>query len=488
MTKSGLFSVIKILSGPVLGLLAFFWMLHLSGNMLYAKTTLVVVWMAFWWITEAVSMFVTALLPLVLYPFLGVMDMKNVAPAYTNDIIFLYVGGFFFAFAIEKWNLHKKIAFYIILKFKNNANGILFGFMFSAFFLSMWISNVAATLLLLPAALAIGNQLEELGTAQKTNNFSTALLLGLAYSASIGGTATLIGTAPNLILSAFYNQNFPDLVPINFANWIIIGFPIAFVFFLITFLLLKTMLLKNLTFNINLAECKAEYDKIGKLGNESYTIIILFGITLLMWFLKSDIVIGSFIIKGWTNLLPQPKFIGDGTIAIAMGILLFLISFKSNKKLLTWEEAKNLPIGILFLFGGGFAMANGIAESGLSDYLAQGLVAFKSMNPILLIFLMTTIMLFFTEITSNTAATYLFLPIIISLTKSIDMHPILLMFPIVLAASYAFMLPIATPPNTVVFSSEKIKIGTMIKIGFILNVIAVFWLVISSYFLLKWLI
>ncbi|MDQ3190800.1 MAG: SLC13 family permease [Bacteroidota bacterium] len=463
----------KVIAGPILGFVLYFTMLDSTGNALMAKMAGVAGWMAIWWIFEAVSLYFTALLPLSLFPFLGIMDMRDVAPMYTNEIIFLFIGGFLIAFGIEKWNLHKRIAFKILLSVGATPSRILFGIMFASFVLSMWISNIATTMMLLPAVLAVAAQFKSISDSYDSP-VVTPFLLGLAYAASIGGTATLIGTAPNLIFMGFYNDAFPDALPISFSRWILFGFPVAVVFFCCTFLVLKYLFFrKNIPVISDINICKQEYQKLGPITFEEKVIISLFSITVLLWFFRADIVIDEFRIKGWSNLFSQPRYITDSAIAMLMASILFL--FPSSKKgtIISWTEVQKIPLGIIFLFGGGFALAKGISESGLSDYLANNLTAVNLLHPVLLVILLCTFMTFFTELTSNTASTYLILPIILAVSLSAGSHPLLLMIPVVFSASFAFMLPVATPPNTVIFASEKIKINSMLKAGLILNLIGI---------------
>jgi solute carrier family 13 (sodium-dependent dicarboxylate transporter), member 2/3/5 len=443
-----------------------------TSDALISKMTGVAVWMAVWWILEAVPIYFTALIPLSLYPLLGIMDMKKVAPMYTNEIIFLFIGGFLMAFAFEKSNLHKRIAFGILLSIGSTLPRILFGIMLASFLLSMWISNIATTMMLLPAVLAIIQQL--ITTKLSQEKLATPLLLGLAYSSSIGGTATLIGTAPNLIFAGFYNSTYTDLPPVTFSKWIMFGLPLASVFFIAAFFVLKRMYLKpfkNLT--PDLTGCRNEFEKLGPLSSDEKAIMVLFGTTVLLWFFRADIVLDAFTLPGWSRLMPEPGFISDSTVAIFMASILLLYPSKKGNSLLTWNEVQKLPIGIIFLFGGGFALAGGITESGLSLWLANHLTGLNVLPPLLLIMALAAFMTFFTELTSNTASTYLVLPLIAAIGAGSGLHPAILMVPVVFSASFAFMLPVATPPNTVVFAAEQIKIKSMVRTGIWLNLIGI---------------
>ncbi|MFN4234376.1 MAG: SLC13 family permease [Bacteroidia bacterium] len=474
---------LKILAGPAIGALLYSLMLQSTGNDLMAKTVFVVALMGTWWILEAFSIYFTALIPLSLFPILGLMDMREIAPAYANDIIFLFTGGFLIAFAIEKWNLHRRIALRIMLAIGSEPEKILLGMMLSSYVLSMWISNVATTMMLLPAALSIVKQFE-CDDKKSFLRFSTALLLGIAYASSIGGTATLVGTAPNIIFMGFYNENFPELPPMSFAKWMLFGLPVSALFFIIAYLLFKKLLLKNLKLaSVSLNYCQQEYTKLGKMSREEITVSIVFIITISLWLFRENIDLGIIQIKGWSNLFPESKFITDSTVAMFMASVLFLIPSSKNENILTWEEGKKIPMGILFLFGGGFALAKGISASGLSDWLGENLKGLEGIHPVIMVIILCTIMTFFTEISSNTAATYLVLPILIALAKSTNVGPLIIMIPVVFSASFAFMLPVATPPNTIVFGTELIQSKDMIRIGIWLNLIGIV-LMTSAIFLL----
>jgi solute carrier family 13 (sodium-dependent dicarboxylate transporter), member 2/3/5 len=472
--------ILKKISGPVVGALFFILMYQSTGDLLLSKMAGVAGWMAIWWITEAVSLYFTALLPLSFFPLLGIMDMREVAPMYTNEIIFLFIGGFLIAFAIEKSNLHKRIAYGILLSIGSTLPKILLGVMLSSFLLSMWISNIATTMMLLPAVLAIASQLEGLGNKK----IATPLLLGLAYASSIGGTASLIGTAPNLIFAGFYHDHFQGHPPITFTKWLMFGLPVAIIFFITAYFILRWLFMPNQGKTlIDLTGCRDEFSSLGKMSRDEKVIIVLFSITVFLWFFRSDIILDNFTIPGWSKFMPQPKYITDSTIAIFMASVMLVFPSKKEKTLISWNEVQRIPIGIIFLFGGGFALARGISDSGLSLWIAQNLSTLNMLPPLLLVLALCTFMTFFTELTSNTASTYLILPIILAVAESSGIDPLMLMIPVVFSASFAFMLPVATPPNTVVFASEQIKIRDMVKTGLWLNLSGIIIITIMIYLL-----
>jgi sodium-dependent dicarboxylate transporter 2/3/5 len=337
----------------------------------------------------------------------------------------------------------------------------------------MWISNVATTMMLLPAALSVVKQFE-CDDKKSYQKFSTALLLGIAYASSIGGTATLVGTAPNMIFMGFYNENFPEYPTINFTKWIMFGLPVASLFFVIAYQLFKRIFLKDIKLApVSLDYCKSEYTKLGKMSREEKTVMIVFISTILLWLFRENIELGTIEIKGWSNLFSESKYITDSTVAMLMASVLFLIPTNNKENILTWEEGKKIPMGILFLFGGGFALAKGISTSGLSDWLSMYLKGLQGIHPIFMVLILCTFMTFFTEISSNTASTYLVLPILMALSKSTEISPLLIMIPVVFSASFAFMLPVATPPNTIVFGTELISSKAMIRVGLWLNLIGI---------------
>jgi solute carrier family 13 (sodium-dependent dicarboxylate transporter), member 2/3/5 len=430
----------------------------------------IVVLMASLWVTEAINIYVTALLPLILFPIFGIAGMKEISPKYMSHIIFLFIGGFLLAFAIERWNLHKRLALNIIVSLGGSPQRILFRFMLSSYLLSMWILNTATTMMLLPAALAIIAQVIQ-GDDKK---FQTGLLLGIAFASSIGGSSTLVGTLPNLILSNFVKS--VDTIPqdINFANWMAAALPISMVFFAITFYVLKKRFVDAAKVkHADMSQCRSLLEKLGPMGIQEKTVAIIFGSTIILWFFRKDLILGDSVLPGWVNLLglPNPNFIQDGTIAIAAAVLLFIIpSGNGNQKgLLLWEDFKKLPIGIIFLFGSGFALSHGITSSGLSEVIQTKMSMLHHIPPILIMLALVSLMIFITEFTSNSASATLLIPLVYESVKTLEESSMFFLFPLTIAASFAFMLPVATPPNTLVFGTEKIAIKDMVRTGIWLN-------------------
>jgi sodium-dependent dicarboxylate transporter 2/3/5 len=430
--------------------------------------------MAIWWVTEAIPIPATALLPVALFPLLGVMKGKAVATAYFNDVIFLFIGGFIMALAMQRWKLHRRIALWIVRLIGSGPKRIVLSFMIATAFLSMWISNTATTMMMVPIALSVILRFRESDSGASLNRFAVALLLGIAYSASVGGMATLIGTPPNLALARIFAISFPAAPDITFAEWMTFAFPLSAVFLVIAWgLLLMLFVPKGFKFTAT-GLFKEEYRKLGPITYEEKLVLLFSTILGVLWLLRLDINLGSFVIPGWSNLAPVPDFIDDGTVAIAVAMLLFIIPAKNQSGcLMNWETATKLHWGIVILFGGGFALAAGFKESGLSAWVADGMAGLASVAPVFQVAGTCTIMTFLTELTSNTATTQIVLPLLASLAVAIKLNPLLLMIPATLSASCAFMMPVATPPNAIVFGSGEIRMADMIKAGLILNLIGV---------------
>lgn len=475
---------IRILSGPIAGGITTYCMWLSTKDYQLSRMAGIAIWMAIWWILESVSLYLTALLPLVLFPFAGIMGMRETAPFYTNEIIFLFIGGFLIAFSLEKWDLHKRLAWNILRYTGSDARGVLLGCMVSAWLLSMWISNIAAILMLLPAVRGITIAGLENESSESERKFNTALLLGLAYSCSLGGIVTLVGTAPNMIFLAFYEKNFPEALPLTFLSWMFTALPISILMMISCYQLLIFLFIKQ---GLRLSNStKSEFDLLRKnqsLSRNEYFVLGIFFATVLLWCFRENIPISHYYIPGWSNLLPWPEMIKDSTVAMFMSLVLLLFPDGKGSTLLTWKEVQNIPLGILFLFGGGFALAEGIQHSGLSEWMGSHLLMLSQLSPWLVVVMLCLFMTFFTELTSNTAATYLVLPIVMSLTRVVDLAPMLLLMPVVLSASMAFMLPVATPPNTVIFSTETIRIKDMARTGLVLNLIGVVIISGMSYLL-----
>ena len=431
--------------------------------------------MSIYWITEVIPLSVTSLIPLIIFPITGVVSSKDISQSYINSTIFLFMGGFIIAIAMEKWNLHKRIAMVIISKIGGSPSMLILGFMISASFISMWISNTATAVMLLPIGISIIVKLEEEFGKEKLTNFSKALMLAIAYSCSIGGIATIIGTPPNLVFMRIYKISFPNNPQIYFGDWMWFALPIAIsMLFIVWILLTKVFFRIDKNIFINKSTTKEEINKLGKISFEEKTVLIVFIITSLLWIFRGELNLGVVKIPGWSSLFPQKDFIDDGTVAIFMGFLLFVLPTNDKeKKILDSSAIRKIPWDIILLFGGGFALAEGFVSSGLSKLIGQQFISFKGMNVIFLIASVSFALTFLTELTSNTATAQITLPILASLAIELNINPLLIMLPATLSASFAFMLPVATPPNAIVFSSNRLKIYDMAKTGLAINFIGI---------------
>jgi solute carrier family 13 (sodium-dependent dicarboxylate transporter), member 2/3/5 len=462
-----------------------------SGQRMLAVVAL----MAIWWVGEGTSLAVTALLPLVLFPLLGIMPSKQVAPNYANHLIFLFLGGFMIALAMEKWNFHKRLALWIINAMGTDPKRIVLGFMIATAFLSMWISNTASTMMMLPVAMAVVRQIaldaslngERNSESQKKieNGLGLVLMLGLAYSASIGGVGTPIGTPPNIVFAGFYKNLFPDNPEISFFKWMTLALPIVLVFIPITWMYLCRFVSP---FPMNQIEggesgiIQKELDALGLMSRAEKIVAGVFCFTALLWIFRRPIVIGDFILPGWSSIFENPKYLHDSTVAMAMGVLLLVFPVNGAKGIdlngktewfaLDWKTVQSkTPWGILILFGGGFALAAGFGVSGLDKWIGAKLTGVSDWPLWLTVLVICLAVTFLTELTSNTATTTMILPILGMAAVAATIHPLFFMVPATLAASFAFMLPVATPPNAIVFGSGWVSIPKMSRAGLILNLI-----------------
>jgi sodium-dependent dicarboxylate transporter 2/3/5 len=423
-------------------------------------------WVAIWWITEAISIYPAALLPILLFPLTGSVPIKETAEAYGHPFIFLFLGGFIIAKAIERWNLHKRIALNIINFMGTDLNKIVLGFMVATAFISMWISNTATSVMMLPIGLAVINQI---GAAIK-ENFGKALVISIAYSASIGGIATLIGTPPNLVLAGVLKEYHG--YTISFQEWLFIGLPFSICMLIICWLYLtrKAFPMHNLKLDGGREVIKTELQKLGKISAEEKIVGIIFGLAAFSW------VTQTFLLK---KFIP---FIDDTLIAVFFALLFFIIPSKGYREpILKWSEAVKLPWGVLLLYGGGLAIANGFQSSGLAVWIGGQLSALEGMHVLIVIILVVTLMNFLTEITSNLAMTAMLLPVLAALPLGGFNDTLQLMVGATMAASCAFMLPVATPPNSVVFGSGLLKIQDMVRTGIWINLISIVVIVILVY-------
>ncbi len=443
----------------------------------------VAAWMCVWWFSEAVNLAITALVPVLVLPALGMADAKIVAQQYSDSIIFLFIGGFMLAFAIEKWQFHKRIALKILSVLGKNPSTILMGVMLATYLISNWISNTATTMMLFSAVFALIQE-TQLHISRNKHKFAAALLLGLAFSATIGGMATPVGTPPNMYFFKAFKQAFPDDGQLNFIKWSAIGYPISFIFLVLTFFTLNTYFIRHkVELKIEPQFFHNNYKQLGPMSYEEKWVFTLFISCILLWFTRADIDFGSFQYKGWNHLFKQPKFIDDSFVAMLAAILLFLIPSKKNRgeSLLIWEDAKKLRYDIILMFGSGFALAFGFEVSGLSNWLAESLKVLKDVSPILIILGICIVVTVISEFASNIASIQLIIPILVALHKDLNLAPLLLMMPATFAASLGFMLPVATAANTIVFGTKQIDIKDMFKVGIILDAMGIIIITVLCY-------
>ncbi len=461
--------------GPVLFIvtLLFFRPENLSkeGVAVLAST----LWVAVWWVTEAIPIAVTSLLPIVLFPVSGGLDIGATTASFGHRYIFLYIGGFILALAIERWSLHKRIALNIIRTIGTNVNLIILGFMVATAFMSMWISNTATSVMMLPIGMAIIAQLKDNPETVEDENrmFGKALMLAIAYSASIGGVATIIGTPPNLVLAGVLQEIYG--IELSFVKWMTFGIPVSCLLLVICwwYLTRKAYVFKQKEFPGGVKEIRRQLSALGKMSYEEKVVLAVFVITAFAWITRSFLL---------NRMIPG---LDDTIIAVAAAVILFVLPSKNkSRNLITWEEAVRLPWGILLLFGGGLALATGFSESGLAVWIGQGMTMLKGMAVIVLILCIVASVNFLTEITSNVATTSMLLPILAPMALSIDVHPFILMVSATVAASCAFMLPVATPPNAVVFGSGYLRIPDMVRTGIWMNLFSIALLTLIVYFLL----
>jgi len=475
---------IGLLAGPLL-FLAIFLMSTPEGMTPEAHAVLAsTAWIAVWWISEAIPIPATALLPIVLFPVTGAMNTSSVTPSYANHLVFLFMGGFMIALSMEKWNLHRRIALNIILMIGCGPKRIILGFMTATAFLSMWISNTATTMMMVPIGLAVIQQFAVLIKKEQLDvnvslgkfAFGTALMLGIAYSASIGGVATLIGTPPNAVFAGvvkeMYNQE------IGFGQWMTYGVPLSAIS-----LLFCWYYLTNFAFKIKFKELpggqdliRRELGQLGRIGKEELHVLIVFVSVAFLWlirgFLLSDIFPGM----------------SDATIAILGAMVLFAwpVDLKKGRFLLDWATMSRMPWGILILFGGGFAIAGGFSETGLAEWIAMRLKVLEEAPMLLIVCAVVTMAIFLTEITSNTATSTMLMPVMAAMAIAMGMHPYALMATAALSCSFAFMLPVATPPNAIVFASGYITIPQMARAGVFMNLFGIIVITVVTMYYLAW--
>lgn len=432
--------------------------------------------MATWWVTDAIPLFATALLPIFLYPLLGIMSGGATAPIYFNSTIVLFIGGFMIALTMEKWDLHRRIALNIIHAVGGGPARIVLGFMLAAAFLSMWISNTATAVMMVPIGLAIILKIEDQFGADRSHRFSVALMLGIAYGASMGGLTTLVGTPPNLSFVRIFAILFPEAPPIAFGQWIVMALPVGLVMLAVAWFFITQVFYRTPDdVTVEHEVIAKERRSLGAVSFEERWVMGVFVVTALLWVFRVDLEVGLFTIPGWSRLVPFPDLIDDGTVAITMASILFFVPARDRSEgartVMGPDIIPRLPWDIVLLFGGGFALAAGFQQTGLAELIGAQFELLGSLPLFVMILLVCLALTFLTELTSNLATTEMILPILAAVAVATETHPLAIMIPATLSASCAFMMPVATPPNAIVFGSGRISVGEMARVGIVLNLI-----------------
>jgi sodium-dependent dicarboxylate transporter 2/3/5 len=475
---------LRIIAGPAL-FLVLLAMPRPEGVTPEGQSTLAMTgWMAVWWLTVAVPLAVTALLPLLVIPALGIGSPGTAAAPYANPVIFLFMGGFFIAAAMRRWSLHRRIALGVVARTGTSPRRLIAGFMLACAFLSMWMSNTASVLMMMPIGAAVLSLMYSGGVDDGSEaahqpggvapGFGTALMLGIAYAGSIGGVATLIGTPPNAVLAAMADELLG--YDLSFASWIAIGLPVSVVMLVACWALLSLVLfrLPNIPIPGVIDVISDERDKLGRWHRSERVTAFVFAAAAVAWIFRSPKQIGDMVVPGLQTLWPQ---VGDSTIAIAAALVLFVWPTRDRggqrTTVLDWATARSIPWDILVLFGGGLSLASAFQSTGLTKWLGGELAVLAGLPDVLIIAAVATLFVFVTEITSNTATATLGLPVMAGLGASLGIEPLALMAAAAMGSSMAFMLPVATPPNAIVFGSGYIEPAEMRRAGFWLNIMGI---------------
>lgn len=458
----------------------------------------VTICMGLLWAFQPIPLAITSLVPVFIFPFFGITNGNVVSSAYINNISMIFTGGFAVALAMERWHLHKRIALQVLLTTGNSLGKLTFGFMMTSFVLSMWISNTATALIMIPNAIAVIQRLDDI-SKEKFEPFTIGLFLGIAHSCNIGGISTTIGTPPNLIFLEQFKKFFPNRNPPTFFQWLLFGIPLSLTFEFILFGLIYLFYVlrtqKRLQGNessIDLNVFKQELNQMGPMLFEEYCVLISFLTLILLWCTRS----GIGILPGWDSFFKK-NFITDGSVAILVAFFLFIIPAKNKppgereeKKrcVMDWESMYDFPWDIILLFGGGFALADGFIDSGLTQLVAENLISLKSVPVFLLTLIVAGVVCAVTDVASNIATSQIFLPIMAALSISIQINPLLLMIVTTISSSFSFLLPVSTAPNMVVFSTKRLTVLDMMKLGFVLDVIGTIFVTLFCYFLLPFIL
>ncbi len=466
-------------AGPVFALITFFVLRSQNHNVPLCGMAATAIVMAIWWISAALPLAATSLVPIVTFPLFDVRSTAETAASYMNPMILLFLGGFLIAIGMQRWQLHHRIALFILARIGHKPQRIVLGFLVVSAVLSMWISNTATAMMMVAIGLAVIDELDVSKDGEAKSALQTAIVLAIAYGCSAGGIATLVGTPPNLVFASVMRDLLPGADPVTFARWMFLGVPIAIgVVVIVSCTLIQFQFRKLKSFPLQSKSFSEAYERLEPMSSEEKRVGLIFLCTGLLWVFRNDIPLDVFTIPGWSSLWAPFKRVDDGVVAIFMALFLFIIPSRSGR-LLDQKAFAELPWSIVLLFSGGFALAGGFIDSGLANLIANTASQAPALPPFLVVILVCLLITFLTEVTSNTATAAIFLPLLASMAPGLGIDPLLLMIPATFAASMAFMLPVATPPNAIVFSSGKVTIATMAKTGVILNLLTTLWLALA---------
>jgi sodium-dependent dicarboxylate transporter 2/3/5 len=442
--------------------------------------------MATWWLTEALHPAATALVPIVLLPLASAMSADEVTRSYASETNLLFLGGLMIAMAVERWNLHRRMALWIIYKFGRTPSGLVLGFMIATGAISGWISNAATTMMMLPITTAVlahfSREHPELG-----RDLAPPLLLSIAYASTIGGLATIVGTPPNAVFVGQMARLFPDAPPIGFLQWMMVGVPVTLVLLPITWFYLVRFAspLWRHTERLDRSTLAAQRAELGPMSTAERRVMLVFAVTAALWILRAPIHTEVFAYPGWSGLLGQPRFAGDSTVAIGMTLLLFVLPSgqKAGERLLDWTWASKIPWGVIILLGGGFALADATRETGLAQWIGSNLGSMRDVSPVMKVAVLCLTIAFLTEVMTNTALATIMMPVLAASAVASGTDPMLLMLPCTMAASLGFMMPSGTAPNAIVFSTGHLTVRYMARVGLALNLISIVVVTIATFVL-----
>lgn len=438
--------------------------------------------MAIWWISDAIPIFATALVPMVFFPILKIMPAGETAINYGHDFVLMTISGFFLAKAIEAQNLHTRIALVLINALGSSRPRILLSIMIATTFLSMWIANVTTALLMLPIGMAIILKEESMGNSNP--KFGTALMLGIAYSASIGGLGTIIGSPTNMIFTGIMAKLYPEAPPIGFFTWMKVGVPLILIFLpLVWYYIIKFFKIRG-DIPGNKEMIKKEMLKLGKMSKGEKRVLVVFIFTTIGWIFREDFVIDKLVIPGWASFIGVSEYAKDSTVGMLAALFLFSLSEGNKKRILDWKTAVQIPWGVGIIIGGGYAMAQSFKITGLADWIGSQLSFFSDYPTIIVLIVVIAFVLLFTELNPNTASVNIFLPVLGAMAVAGNINPLLLMVPATFASSMAFIMPAGTGPNTVIFGSNRVTAGDMARCGLGIKIISLVLLIFLAYFLI----